>query len=149
MKNHHLSKNLKLNIINEQSNSNITNKKIIRRISINSKLIKKNDVYFAIKGKRLDGNRFVHEALKKKSSLVIVNRINKDYPAINQIKVKDSLNFLTECSSIFRQNIDTTILSITGSCGKTTLKEMIGQILKKLLKQAIHQNRSTINMECL
>ena len=65
MKNQHLSKNLKLNIINEQSNSNITNKKIIRRISINSKLIKKNDVYFAIKGKRLDGNRFVHEALKK------------------------------------------------------------------------------------
>ena len=134
MKNQYLSKNLKLNIINEQSNSNITNKKIIRRISINSKLIKKNDVYFAIKGKRLDGNRFVHEALKKKSSLVIVNRINKNYPAINQIKVKDSLNFLTECSSIFRQNIDTKILSITGSCGKTTLKEMIGQILKKITK---------------
>ena len=43
----------------------------------------KNDVYFAIKGKRLDGNRFVHEALKKKSSLVIVNRINKNYPAID------------------------------------------------------------------
>ena len=48
LKNQNLSKNLKLNIINEQSNLNITNKKIIRRISINSKLIQKNDVYLVV-----------------------------------------------------------------------------------------------------
>ena len=76
-KNKFLSKNLKLNIINEESESKITNKLVIKNISINSKLIKKNDVFFAIKGKKLDGNRYVSEALKKKSSLVIVNRINK------------------------------------------------------------------------
>ena len=36
--------------------------------------------------------------------------------------------------SIYRENIDTKIISITGSCGKTTLKEMIGITLKKISK---------------
>ena len=51
-KNKFLSKDLKLNIIKEESKSKISNKLIIKNISINSKLIKKNDVFFAIKGKR-------------------------------------------------------------------------------------------------
>ena len=105
-KNKFLSNNLKLNIIKEQSKSKITNKLVIKNISINSKSIKKDDVFFAIKGKKLDGNRYVNEAFKKKSSLVIVNRVNKNYPAIKQIKVKNTLNFLTKCSSIFRDNIN-------------------------------------------
>ena len=131
-KNKTLSKNLKLNIIKEESKSKISNNLIIKNISINSKSIKKNDVFFAIKGKRLDGNRYVTEALKKKSSLAIVNRLNKNFPSSKQVKVKNTLNFLTKCSSIFRENIDAKIISITGSCGKTTLKEMIGLTLKKI-----------------
>ena len=72
--------------------------------------------------------------MKKKSSLAIVNRINKNYPYLNKIRVKNTLNFLTKCSSIFRENINAKIISITGSCGKTTLKEMIGHTLKKISK---------------
>ena len=133
-KNKFLSKDLKLNIIKEESKSKISNKLIIKNISINSKQINKNDIFFAIKGKTLDGNKFVSEAFKKKSSLAIVNRINKNYPLQKQVKVKNSLNFLTKCSSIFRQNINAKIISITGSCGKTTLKEMIGHTFKKISK---------------
>jgi len=133
-KNNFLSNDLKLNIINEKSKSKISNKLVIKNISINSKLIKKNDVFFAIKGKRLDENRFVSEALKKRSSLAIVNQINKDFPISKQIKVHNTLSFLTECSSIFRENINAKIISITGSCGKTTLKEMIALTLKKISK---------------
>ncbi len=134
LKNKSLSKDLKLNIIKEESNSKISNKFIIKNISINSKLIKKNDVFFAIKGKKVDGNKFSGEALKKKSSFVIVNRLNNNYSLSKQIKVKNTLNFLTKCSSIFRENINANIISITGSCGKTTLKEMIGTTLKKITK---------------
>ncbi len=132
LKNKYLSTNLKLNIIKEESNSKISNKLVTKNICINSKMIKKNDIFFAIKGKRVDGNKFVSEALKKKSSLAIVNRINRSYPLSKQIKVDNTLNFLTRCSSIFRENIDAKIISITGSCGKTTLKEMIGITLKKI-----------------
>ena len=133
-KNKSLSTNLKLNIIREESKSKLSNKLIIKNISINSKMIKKNDVFFAIKGEKLDGNRFVSEAMKKKSSLAIVNKFHKKYPLTKQIKVKNTLNFLTKCSSNFRENINAKIISITGSCGKTTLKEMIGSTLKKVSK---------------
>ena len=134
LKNKLLSNNLKLNIIKEESKTKVSNKLIIKNISINSKMIKKNDVFFAIKGKRVDGNKFVIDALKKKSSLAIVNQINKNYLLSRQIRVKNTLSFLSKCSSIFRENINTKIISITGSCGKTTLKEMIGLTLKKVSK---------------
>tara|TARA_Y100001970_G_scaffold225489_1_gene278432 strand:+ start:248 stop:3100 length:2853 start_codon:yes stop_codon:yes gene_type:complete len=132
MKNNYLSTNLKLNIIKEQSQSKLNNKIVIKNISINSKMIKKNDIFFAIKGERLDGNHFAPEALKKKASLAIVSNINKNYPSLRQLKVKNTLSFLSQCSSIFRENINAKIISITGSCGKTTLKEMIGSTLKKI-----------------
>ena len=134
LKNKFLFKNLKLNIIQEQSKINLSNKLVIRDISINSKSIKKNDVFFAIKGENVDGNNYVLEAIKKKSSFAVVNRLNKDCSLSKQIKVKNTLKFLTNCSSILRENIDAKIISITGSCGKTTLKEMIGLILKKISK---------------
>ena len=134
LKNKFLSKNLKLNIIKEQSNSKISNKLLIKNISINSKNIKKNDVFFAIKGKKIDGNIFAPEALKKKSSFVIVNSVNKNYPLSKQVKVKNSLKFLSKCSTIYRENISAKIISITGSCGKTTLKEMIAYALAGISK---------------
>jgi MurE/MurF fusion protein len=140
LKNKSLSKNLKLNIINEESKSNISCKINIKNISINSKTIKKNDVFFAIKGKNIDGNKFVSEAIQKKSSLNIVNRINKNHSLSNQIKVKNSLKFLTKCSNIFRENVNAKIIAITGSCGKTTLKEMMGRTLKKISKTTYSLN---------
>ena len=133
-KNNNLSKNLKLNIINEEGKNNLSNQILIKKISIDSRSIKKNDVFCAIKGKKVDGNTFVSEAFKKKSSLAIVNKFNNKHSLLKQVKVKNSLNFLTKCSSIFRQNIDAKIIAITGSCGKTTLKEMVGRTLKKISK---------------
>ena len=59
--------------------------------------------------------------------------MNKSY----QIKVKNSLKFLTECSKAFRNNINTKIIAITGSCGKTTLKELLGNSLKSMFKVSI------------
>ena len=74
------------------------------------------------------------EAVKKGASLTIVNQINNKYPSEKQIKVKDSLSFLTKCSSIYRENVISKIIAITGSCGKTSLKEMLGNTLKKISK---------------
>ena len=146
IKNKYLSNNLKLNIIREQSNNSISKDLVLKDISINSKTIKKNEVFFAIKGKKFDGNNFVSEALKKKASLVIVNRLKKNVSPSKQIKVKNSLNFLTNCSKIFRKNLNTKIIAITGSCGKTTLKEMLGSTLKKSQKHPILRNHLIINM---
>ncbi len=139
IKNKFLSRNIKLNIIKEKVKSRLPNNLVIRDASINSKTIKKNDIFFAIKGQKIDGNQFVSEALKKKSSLAIVNKINKDLPISKQAKVENPLNFLTSCSSTLRENLSANIIAITGSCGKTTLKEMIGLVLKKISNTTISQ----------
>ena len=130
IKNKTLSDNLKLNILKELSNSsNISSKIKINNSSINSKEIKKNNVFFAIKGKNKDGNLFVKEALTKGASLAIVNnQINSKKTII----VKDTLKFLTKASSILRENLSSKIISITGSCGKTSLKELTGRSLNKI-----------------
>ena len=136
-KNKYLSKDIKLNIIKEKTNTQLPNNLVIKNASINSRTIKKNDIFFAIKGEKIDGNKFVSEAFKKKSSLAIVNDIDNKLPLSKQIKVKDTLDFLTTCSKYLRENLDAKIISITGSCGKTTLKEMLGSILKQIFRTTI------------
>ena len=132
IKNKTLSKNIKLNILRELSNSsNISSKLRIKNASINSKEIKKNSVFFAIKGKQKNGNLFVKEAFLKGASLAIVNNQKKSK---NKIVVKDTLKFLSNASSILRENLPSKIISITGSCGKTSLKELVGRSLNKISK---------------
>ena len=135
IKNLNLSNNLKLNIIKELSGfKNQISNPSLRQARINSREVKKNDIFFAIKGKKNDGNRFVNQAFKKKASLAIVNRVQKKFTINKQIKVNNTLKFLTNISKIYRKNINTQIIAITGSCGKTSLKELLGSSLKKIFK---------------
>ena len=137
-KNLNLSDNLKLNILNELSES----KKpllveTINKARIDSREVSKGDIFFAIKGKKNDGNKYIGESFKKKASIVVANNINKKFSDRKQMIVNNSLKFLTDVSKSFRKNIDTKIIAITGSCGKTTLKELLGNSLKKISKVSI------------
>ncbi|MDC2997851.1 UDP-N-acetylmuramoyl-L-alanyl-D-glutamate--2,6-diaminopimelate ligase [Candidatus Pelagibacter sp.] len=138
LKNTNLSKNFKINIIKELSK---IKKKIplvkADKARINSKEVNKNDIFFAIKGKKNDGNKYIGEAFKNKASLVVVNKVQNKFNSKRQIKVRNTLKFMTEISKIFRQNIDTNIIAITGSCGKTTLKELLGNVLGKISSVSI------------
>jgi murE/murF fusion protein len=71
----------RLNIIQEKTKL-LPNKLKIKKISINSKDLKKNDIFFAIKGKKIDGGKFINEAYTKKSSLMITHRLDKAYTFI-------------------------------------------------------------------
>ena len=138
LKNKNLSKNLKINIIKELSK--IKNKiPLVKadKVRINSKEVNKSDIFFAIKGKKNDGNKYIGEAFKNKASLVVVNKVQNKFNRKRQIKVRNTLKFMTEISKIFRQNIDTNIIAITGSCGKTTLKELLGNVLGKISSVSI------------
>ncbi len=138
LKNTSLSKNFKINIIKELSK--IKNKiplVKVDKVRINSKEVNKNDIFFAIKGKKNDGNKYIGEAFKNKASLVVVNKVQNKFNSKRQIKVRNTLKFMTEISKIFRQNIDTNIIAITGSCGKTTLKELLGNVLGKISSVSI------------
>ena len=129
IKNKTLSSNFKLNILKELSNSNnISSKLKINNASINSQEINKDDIFFAIKGKNKDGNLFIKEAFKNKASLAITDKLKNNK---NCLRVKNTLKFLTDASSIIRENVSSKIIAITGSSGKTSLKELIGESLKK------------------
>ena len=137
-KNNNLSNNFKLNIIKELSGYRKFSSSLpVEKAIINSKDVSKNDIFFAIKGKKNDGNKFVEQSFKRKASLAIVNRIQNKLNKKRQIKVKDTLKFLTNTSKILRENISTQIIAVTGSCGKTTLKELLGNSLKKISKVSI------------
>ena len=130
LKNKTLSSNLKINILNELSNStNIPPQTTIVKASINSKEIKRNDIFFAIKGKKNNGNFFVKEAFDKGACLAVTS-VGKKFK--KKIIVKDTLNFLTKASSTLRENLSVKIIAITGSCGKTSLKELMGRSLGKI-----------------
>jgi|TARA_Y100000389_G_scaffold113231_1_gene110358 MurE/MurF fusion protein len=130
-KNRSLFKDLRLNIIQEKTRT-LSKSINFSKACIDSKKIKKNDIFFAIKGKKNDGNKFIGQVFRKKASLAMVNNINKNNNIKRQIKINDSLKFLTESSKVFRENINTIIIAITGSCGKTTLKELLGFSFKKI-----------------
>ena len=138
IKNQNLSNHLKINAINEVAQIQKLSRSIsIERARINSQEVCKNDIFFAIKGKKNDGNKFVIDSFKRKASLAVVNKIQNKINSGRQIKVKNTLKFLTDVSKVFRKGVDTKIIAITGSCGKTTLKELLGNVLSKISKVSI------------
>jgi len=138
IKNKNLSNNLKINVIKEVARiQKSLPSKLIGKARINSREVCKNDIFFAIKGKKNDGNKFVSQSFKKKASFAVVNKIQNKLNINRQIKVKNTLKFLTDVSKIYRNGIDANIIAITGSCGKTTLKELLGNIFRKISKVGI------------
>ena len=135
LKNKSLSNDLKVNILKEHKEAKKVNNLIkLNKASINSKNIKKNDIFFAIKGKKNDGNKFISEAIKKGASIVVTDKSTREINSKNVIKVKNSLDFMTKISSSIRDTYPGQIIGITGSCGKTTLKELLANCLNKFGK---------------
>jgi murE/murF fusion protein len=94
IKNLDLSNNLKVNIINElNGKQKILSKIPFKKAKINSREIKKGDIFFAIKGIKNDGNKFISEAFKKKASIAVVNKIEKKLIFLVKLKLKTHLNF--------------------------------------------------------
>ncbi len=102
-------------------------------LSIDSRTIKKNNLFLAIKGKKNDGNKFIKNVLKKGAAGVISDQNNKN---INKkiIKVKDSISFLNKFAKIKRETTSAKIIAITGSAGKTSLKNLMRELLKEFGK---------------
>jgi len=127
-----LFKNWKANILNEKCNLSLINKNLkINKASINSKSIKKNDIFFAIKGPKNDGNKFADEAIKQGASLAIVNKLGA-FNKSKKIKTNNALSILTNASKEVRKISSAKFISITGSSGKTSLKDLLSFCLNKI-----------------
>lgn len=116
-------------IINNESNKNKVN---IKKVSMNSKELEEGDLFVAIRG----GNNFVNEALEKGAYVVYDNKnINiEDKNKDKAFLVEDSVEFLQQFAKKWRESLNIKIIGITGSNGKTTVKDMIFNLLSKKYK---------------
>ncbi len=95
-----------------------------------SRKIRRGAIYFALKGDNFDGNKFAEEALIKGADYSIVDK--KEYvKSDNIILVDDVLTTLQQLAKYHRKQLNTPIIALTGSNGKTTTKELINSILSK------------------
>ncbi len=102
-------------------------------ISTDSRSIKKNSLFFSLKGENFDGNNYALEALKKGAKYAVVD--NKNLSNTNFIKVENALTSLQKLSTYHRSKLTKTkIIAITGSNGKTTTKELMHQVLSSQYK---------------
>ncbi len=125
------------NKYNEYLNSKILNKIIgknknfkFKGVSINSKEIKKRNLFIAIKGKNNDGHNYIHEALKRGSKYCVVSKNIKNINRKKLIKFKNTNTFLNKLAYFKRDFSKANIIGVTGSSGKTTVKTLLGKMLK-------------------
>ena len=93
---------------------------------------KRGSVFVALKGVRLDGHRFVGDAVRRGARCVVVHRHFGASALKNAtlVRVDDTLQALGDLAHFRRKRLGPTVLAITGSNGKTTTKEMVAAILE-------------------
>ena len=111
----------------------------ISNISTDSRSINLGDLFFAIKGDRFDGHDFVTKVFEKGAFAAVVNRSwirgNKSaLPCDRLMIVDDTLIAYQLIARAYLKGLDIPVVTITGSSGKTTTKEMIWSVLSKKYK---------------
>lgn len=97
-------------------------------VSKDTRDIKSGDLYVALKGERFDGHQFVAEANAAGAAGFLVSDLQAE-KGISQVQVSDTRIALGELAAYWRQKFSGKLIGITGSNGKTSVKEMCGKIL--------------------
>mgnify|MGYP001456563259 CR=1 FL=1 len=99
-------------------------------ISFNSKQIKKNYIFFAIKGNQIDGNNFISIAIKKGSKIIVTERKQDEFQnGILFIHTKNIRKLLAEVSFRINHLKPKNLVSVTGTNGKSSVADYFYQIL--------------------
>ncbi|MHA7059714.1 UDP-N-acetylmuramoyl-tripeptide--D-alanyl-D-alanine ligase [Aquimarina sp. M1] len=97
-------------------------------ISTDTRKIKNNTIFFALKGANFDGNTYAQKAIEKGASYAIID--DKKFLISDQyILVENTLKTLQDLATYHRKYLAIPIIALTGSNGKTTTKELINCVL--------------------
>ena len=114
--------------------------------SIDSRTLAPGDLFFAIRGARLDGHRFVGAALAAGASGVVVSDAAAAASAPEgalALVVGDTTTALQALARHVRRASGATVVAITGSAGKTTTKEVTAELLAA--RYRVIRNRGNLN----
>lgn len=98
----------------------------VNSVATDSRKVQLDQLFIAIKGERFDAHDFVADMEGKAAGALVHRQIDCDLP---QILVEDSLQGLADFAAAWRKQFTKPLVALTGSNGKTTLKEMITAIL--------------------
>ncbi len=99
----------------------------VQSVASDSRKIVKNQLFVAIKGENFDGNAYALEAIKQGAAAALVSDINAN--AQPAVRVADTRLALGKLAQYWREKFSLPLVAVTGSNGKTTVKEMIAAIL--------------------
>jgi UDP-N-acetylmuramoyl-tripeptide--D-alanyl-D-alanine ligase len=99
----------------------------IESVSLDTRTIKPGELYIAIQGKNFDGNQFVETAVQNGAAAALVRK--GITAAVPYIAVDDTHLALAELAGAWRRKVAASVVGITGSNGKTTVKEMTAAVL--------------------
>jgi UDP-N-acetylmuramoyl-tripeptide--D-alanyl-D-alanine ligase len=117
------------------------NDAVVSGVSTDTRSLKKGDLFVALTGPNFDGHDYVAQAIEKGAAVVMVAR-DLDC-AVPQVIVADTRLALGNLAAGWRQSIKPVIVGLTGSNGKTTVKEMLSAILK--VKGRVLATRGNLN----
>ncbi|MEJ2053897.1 MAG: UDP-N-acetylmuramoyl-tripeptide--D-alanyl-D-alanine ligase [Calditrichaceae bacterium] len=115
-------------------------------ISTDSRAIEAGEVFWALKGENFDAHDFIDKAFERSAMFAVVaedekNKYeNKSYPVA---MVKDTLTALQQLGTKQRRKYRIPVIAVTGSNGKTTVKEMIAHVLRQKLN--VHKTEGNFN----
>jgi UDP-N-acetylmuramyl pentapeptide synthase len=105
---------------------------IVAGVSIDSRTSAPGDVFFAIRGARLDGHAFVADAVAHGAAAAVVSRFPGEAtltPEVPLVLVEDTTRALQRLAAFHRRRWPIPVVAVTGSNGKTTTKELCAAVL--------------------
>ncbi len=125
--------NLTVTEIAKALKNNISCEKIVKRVSIDSRDVDSNTLFFAIAGERFDGHDFISQVAEKGVAAVVSHKnIQCSVPLI---LVEDTKQAFLDFANYYRNSFpELLVVGLTGSVGKTTTKEMTACVLSQRFK---------------
>ena len=121
-------------VANKATQSSLLVETKIEKIKIDSRKINKGDLFVSLKGEKFDGHNFLGNAFDNGAVAAIVEEEVDFEHKSKIIKVESSLDFLQEIAYFYRKKFDAKVIGITGSVGKSTVKEMMASVFETELE---------------
>jgi UDP-N-acetylmuramoyl-tripeptide--D-alanyl-D-alanine ligase len=111
---------------------------MVEGINTDSRTVSEGQLFVALKGERFDAHDFLRQAVQGGAAAVMISRGDvadrlADFGGA-VIIVADTLRALGDLAAWYRRQLRGRVIGITGSCGKTTVKEMLAQVLGRHLR---------------